>query len=383
LALLLLAAKVQSQKLYCEKVQSYPQIRFSQYFTPSTHFLFQQDTIFHFSAFKVSIFKPGQKKNELDLEKLLSKSQKKMIRPAYSFSYFLSRDTLIIRNQRNVFVFTYNHQRFSLRDHFTLKQKFGDKIYLNHNTIYFYGIYDHFGADFELASGYLAYDLANKKEKVLTFPFQEIAITHLGPNKFIDFSGTSYMICDPLRYRLYMFDLHDQLQDSISLPDSLFKVSPVKDFVTRFDVQKMGTGVVDHLDDMRAYVDTVDRIWMIHYINDSTLYVRLTRNSLRGTNKKGQLFYDHVWLRKDRKWTLIEIKDLNQYDPEKPIGKESLWPYFFPGSKYTCNNGTLYFTCWSSSSDTFPQTINQLSGFDATNRDLVCLKLITFRLKHE
>jgi hypothetical protein len=184
----------------------------------------------------------------------------------------------------------------------------------------------------------------------------------------MDFSENGYVVCDPLRYRLYNYSYTNQLKDSITLSESLFKTSDPARFSKKFDPEKMGSQVVNYLDSMRNYLDTLDRIWMINYIDENTLFVRLTRNSTKAAGKKGQLFYDHLWLKKEDGWHLAQTKDLSNFKIDEAINKENLWPYFFPGSKYIACNGILYYTCWSPYPDSFPQSLKHFSGLDSKDR---------------
>lgn len=371
-----------AQKLRCEQVRNYEQIDFAKYFSLKPNTFFQGDTVLSLSGLRATIFVPHKEKKEIDLGKLLSKSEEKLIQSSYSFHYFYSRDTLVIRNRKSVFLFSMKKGDFKLENVFAFKGKSGDKIYFHNNTIYFFGIYNHHPADDELSSGYLSYDLRSKEEKVFHFPFQAIVLTHLAPNRFMDFSEKSYAVCDPLKYKIYVFDLHNSVKDSLQAPDSLFRFNDLTAFTHRFDRQKIGAGIVNHLDDLRQYMDTLDRVWMINYINDSTLFVRLTRNSTR-KEKQRQQFYDHLWVRKKQGWMLTEIKNIANPDPEKKMQKEDLWPFFLAASNYSCDRGTLYFTCWSTSPETLPQTLNELSGMNATKKDEIFLKVLQFKPTHE
>ena len=377
----LIRLALSGQNLVFEKAVNYSEIGFSKYFKIRPDYCLKGDTLLFFEELKVSVFRPGQKPQQQDLSKELSKSQKALIFPKYEFAYFFSGSLLIARNRNNVFLFDYREKKFRLKQHILLKQKYGRHMYLAGNTLYFYEIYSRNTVSEELGPGFLSYDLEAGTETIHKIPFEHLALTHLAPNQFIDFSQTHYIVCDPLRYRLYEYDLKNQLKDSLSVPDSLFKISDTHRFGKYFNVTKMGNNVVDYLDDMRAYLDTIDRVWMIHYIDENTLFVRLSRNSIKSPEMNAQLFYDHIWVKKHEEWKLVQTKEISSFNTYQTITGKDLWPYFFPGSKYVCYKGSLYYSIWSSAENKFPQEAHHFFGFDSADRSRLSLKLIEFKLK--
>jgi hypothetical protein len=109
--------------------------------------------------------------------------------------------------------------------------------------------------------------------------------------------------------------------------------------------------------------------------------VRLTRNSLNSSEKKRQLFFDHIWQKKEGRWQLIQVKDLRTPDISRDILASDLWPHFFPGSKYTCVNGSLYYSFWGSGTNFFPQNGESFFGFDVKDRQALSLKTIEFKFR--
>lgn len=371
-----------SQSLHFEKINDYEAITFSKYFSIRTDLTFSSDTLLFFNDLKVSLSTPGKQLKIFNLAQELNKRQKANIIPAHGFSYHYSRNFLVLRNKEHVFLFHFNGDKFKFVKQLQLKNKFGDHIYLAGNILYFYSISNYGEHPYFLSSGFLAYDLAQDKEELHTYPFDCLALTHLGPNKFIDFSTSGYIYCDPLNYKLYEFSYDYVPKDTILAPDSVFKASSNKRFNNRFDINKMGVNAVDYLDDIRSYTDTLDRIWMISYLDSNTLFVRLTRNTLLHAEKKeGQLFYDHIWVRHEGKWKLSQVKKVPESNTNDTVEKEQLWPYFLPGSKYLCINGVLHYIIWNSSSVEFPQSMKDFSGFGATNRNQANLKLLKFNVK--
>ncbi|PBQ32585.1 hypothetical protein CNR22_12650 [Sphingobacteriaceae bacterium] len=382
LSILVYGFSVRGQNLICEKIAAYAGIGFSEYFSSSTDPFVSGDTVFMFNQLQVKMF--TQKKTgpvEYDLFKLLNKTQRGYLNSAYKCGYYFSGSKLVVRNRFNVFLFSYTDGKFIFERHLVLKEKYGKNIFMREKTLYFYSIYDHLKIDEELASGYSTFNIETNEETCFTLPFDGIAVTHLAPNKFIDFINEGYVICDPFRYRLRIYSYSNEQKDSINLKEGSFRGIDPAVFSKRFNPENMGIHVVEYLDSMRSYLDTLDRIWMVDYIDENTLFVRLTRNSIRAPGKKGQIFFDHLWTKKEDGWHLSQIKDLSDFKLDEPINQEELWPYFFPGSKYSCENGKLIYTFWSGSSIVFPQTLQKFADMSQHNSKALSLRVLYFKIR--
>jgi hypothetical protein len=316
----------------------------------------------------------------LDLERILSKSDRQLLSEGYPFTYLLDGRMLVVRNGENAFLFDYNNAKVKFKQRIRLSDNRGQGIYMAGNKLYFYGIYNYNKRDSKIPSGFIVYDLVTGEEKKFKILFDYLSLTHIAPNNFLDFTPGGYIVCDPLRYKLYEYDYNNSIKDSIFLPDSLFKVNDTRYFTSLFNSKDVSENPTNYLQSMSAYLDTVDHVWTVNYLDENTLFIRLTRNSLIASNK-GQLFYDHIWVKSNNKWKLTQVKEIYSFRTEKTIEEKDLWPYFFPGSKYTCANGTLYYTVWSSSQNIFPQNAHSFFGFDTDNRSALSLKLIRFKVK--
>jgi len=368
------------QKLSCEKIQNLSGISFAGYFSINPNFLFKGDTLFTFKAFKVSIALENAVKT-FDLSKQLPKKEKQLISEVHDFSYCFSGDQLIIRNKNNIFLFHYTTKKFTFQKSISLVHKYGTNIFKKDNQLYFFNIYNYHPKSENLASGFLKLDLTTGAEEVHELPFGYLAITHLTPQNYLTFTNTGYLVCDPLRYKLYEYDFNNTLKDSIGVPDSLFKTCDVTHFANAFKVEELGSNVSSYLPKMTSYLDSLDRVWIVSYIDENTLFVRLTRNTIKSKEMQGQLFYDHIWVKKNGKWTLTQTKEISSFRTEQTMTEKDLWPYFFPGSKLICSKGILYYTVWSASKNIFPQNANSFFGFDIKDRNALSLKLIQFKVK--
>ncbi len=379
---LLLCTFVHGQNLVWEKTIDYESVTFQEYFYKKNPPVFCGDTLFIFDGLLVDVFVPGQKKpKRYDLNSYLTKKQSQLINSKLSFSHCLSGNNLVIKNGSSVFLFQVEHLKFKLKQQIQLRSKYGSTIFFTNNTLYFYEIYNSYRQPERITSGFLEYNLTTGEERIHPLPFNCLSVTHINPNRFVDFTSKGYILCDPFSYKLYEYDFNHMLKDSISAPDKFFTVSSASRFNEAFPFEKTAANPSSFFEKMNAYLDSTDRIWLINYVDDHTIFIRLTRNSIKTKDQKNQLFYDHVWERKKDGWQLVQVKEISNFNTEQTITEKDLWPHFFPGSKYSCSKGILYYTFWSSSSNIFPQVGTHFFGFDTQDRNKLSLKLIEFKLK--
>lgn len=369
---------INAQSLLCKKISNYSSISFSGTFYKSPQFFFRGDTLVMLDKFKLSLFSPDKQLSSLDLKTTLPKEDQALIQDNYSFNYLLTSNLLVLRNKNHAFLFRFNDGKPVYQQNIRLSENFGNHLYYKDSTLYFYNIYNYHPSDSKLPSGFISYDLKTGTEKQRTLPFEFLALTHMAPNDYIDFTDVGYILCDPLRYKLYEYDFKHTLKDSIVVTDSLFTVSDLTTFKKAFPGKEVAQNTSSFMDAMTTHLDSTDRIWTVNYLDKNTLFIRLTRNSLRSASQ-GQLFYDHIWHREKDGWKLKQVKEISSFNTKQAITEKNLWPYFFPGSKYGCNKGSLYYTIWSSSDNKFPQTAEHFFGFDTKDRTHVRLKLIEFK----
>ncbi len=74
--------------------------------------------------------------------------------------------------------------------------------------------------------------------------------------------------------------MKDEITDSLVASDSIFKASPqIPTFQDQFSVSKISKNAVSYLPDMSSYLNKMDRVWTVNYIDENDLFIRLTRNS--------------------------------------------------------------------------------------------------------
>lgn len=370
-----------AQTLLCKKISNYNSVTFSGNFYKSPHYFFREDTLVVIDKFNLNLFKPNNHICSVDLKESLPKDHKELIQDNYSYNYLLSDNILVIRNKNHAFLFSLNQCKAVYKQTITLSENHGKHIYFKDSTLYFFSIYNYHPNDSGLPSGFISYNLRNGKEEQKPLPFEFMPLTHMAPNDFIDFTTTGYVLCDPLRYKLCEYDFNHRLKDSIVITDSLFTTSHVSTFKTSFPTRDVSQNTSSFMDAMTAQLDSTDRIWTVNYLDQNTLFVRLTRNSLRQTTTQGQLFFDHIWCREKDGWKLKQVKEISGFNTKQVVTEKDLWPYFFPGSKYNCSRGSIYYTVWSSSENNFPQSAERFFGFDTKDRSTLRLKLIEFKLE--
>ena len=376
--LVLLSVLIKAQSLLCKKISNYTDVTFTGHFYKSPHICHRGDTLVVIDKFNLSLFTPDKYICSLDLKTRLPKESKVLIQDSYDCNYLLSGNLLVIRNKNHGFLFHFNRGKTVYKRTISLSENYGKHIHFKDSTLYFYGIYNYHPNDSKLTSGFISYNLITNKEEVTTFPFDFLPLTHMAPNNFMDFSDKGYIVCDPLRYKLYEYDFKHVLRDSITIADSSFNTSAISTFTSTFKSKDFSYNATSYLDALTTHLDSTDRIWMVNYLDDNTLFVRLTRNSLRSP-AQGQLFYDHIWYREKEGWKLKQVKEISSFNTKCIITEKDLWPYFFPGSKYSCSNGSVYYTIWSSSDNRFPQNAEHFFGFDTKDRTNLRLKLIEFK----
>lgn len=195
----------------------------------------------------------------------------------------------------------------------------------------------------------------------------------------MDMDRSGYLVCDPLFYRIDLYDLNDQLCDSIIAPDTAFTRSSSIKFERQFNALEIANDPSPHLPELADYLSEIDRIWTVNFIDKNTIFVRLSRNSLNKTKDRRQQLFDHVWKKTNGLWRLVVIKEIADLNSSSFLNsKNDLWPYFVPGSKFFFQNGYLYHSFWSSSSSELPQSVGDFYGATEINKEKLRLKVVTF-----
>lgn len=369
------------QNLSCTKISPYSSISFKDHFSNRPTFLFEEDTLVICNRFTLQLFTQTREVKRIDLTEGLSSADRTQIAENYPCIYSLRDGRLIIRNKNNAFIYAYCTDQVKFIKRISLRQNHCKHIYQKGDLIYFFGIYNYHKRDCPIPSGFTCYDLKTGEEEEFAIPFENLALSHLAPGEFIDFSNRGYIVCDPLRYTLYEYDFNQALRDSIVVPDSVFSRPKTSSFSHMFPSEKVSQNPSAYLEGMTTYLDTLDRVWSVNYLDENTLFVRLTRNSIRPKEMKVQLFYDHLWQKQNGKWKLIELKEISSFQTKEVISQKELWPYFFPGSKYSCGNGSLYYTHWSAGNNSLPQVAESFFGFDVKDRNQLRLQVLEFKLR--
>jgi hypothetical protein len=373
---------VGAQQLMCEKIVNYPALRFTEHFKTNSSFFVLEGRPLTVDQLTVIRLSDKAQVKVQDLSKELNKGVRKKIDVRYDFEYFLSKDILIVKNRNLILLFDFKDNKFRFNRAITLNLKYQNTIFLEDTTLFIYGVYNNPKRDERFQCGVLSYNLNTNKEELKEIPFKYLSLTHMRPNKFIDFNHNGYLVCDPFTYKIYEYNFNHQLRDSIYPNDSLFTVAKDPEyFSVLYKPEDLQPSPADHFGSMTNYLNGIDRIWTANYLDDSTLFVRLTRNSLNRPEKKSQLFYDHIWIRKDGSWKLTQVKEISSFRTEQTITANDLWPYFFPGSKMVFDSGILYYLVWSPAENKFPQTAHDFFGFSTSDRNKLSLKVIEFKVK--
>lgn len=369
------------QNLAFKKISSYPSISFKDHFSGKSTFYFGEDTLLLCNRFTLHLFTTAKEVKRFDLIEELGSADKNQIAENYPCVYSLANQRLIIRNKNNAFIYDYRPDRVKFIKRISLRENHTKHIYQRGDVLYFFAIYNYHKRDCSIPSGFTTYDLKTGKEEEHPLPFENLALSHLAPNEFIDFSKNGYIVCDPLRYTLREYDFNQTLRDSIVAPDSTFTRQKTQTFSNLFPYEKVSQNPSTYLEGMMAYLDTLDRVWSVNYMDENTVFVRLTRNTLRPKGMNVQLFYDHLWQKQNGKWKLVQVTEISSFQTKEVISQKELWPYFFPGSKYSCGNGSLYYTYWSAGNNSLPEVAEHFFGFDVKDRSQLHLQLLEFKLR--
>jgi hypothetical protein len=370
-----------SQNLILEKITSYPSLKFDDYYNNQFSYHFRGDTLFLIDGFNITVANANSKIKILDLNKLLTKDLKNKIDKRYSYEYYFKGSYLIVKNRGNIFVFTYLNNEFAFQRSYFLSRKYGNNIYIYGDKIILSELYNHHPKSECFSSGYLELDLNAGTEKMTNLEFKYIGLTHFGSNKFLDFTAKGYLLADPFTYKIYEYDFDNNLRDSLSAPDTAFKVSDnLKYFSDNFSPEKLSDSPASHFSKINDFLSNIDRIWSVNYLNDTTIYVRLARNSLNPPDKKKEMMFDHIWRKSKNHWELIQSKSLIVTTLKNNINRKDLWPDFFLGTKIYFDNGYLYHVIWNATENIFPQKGESFYGFDALDKKNLKLKVLKFKV---
>lgn len=368
------------QKLNLLSITSYTAINYAQNNNYNLKIIIDNNVVYLLDKLNLQIVDSSHQIKSYDLKELLDKNIRQKISPTYGYYYHIQEHHLFINNHYNIFVFELNKNTVAFKKHYQLASDIARNFYLNDSVLITYDIYNYHPEDSDMPSGYRTLNLKTDKQQAFPLPFKYLSLTHKTPNKFLDFSTKGYVLCDPFHYRLVFYNYNNEVVDSVIAPSNAFTVSNhLEEFEKLFPSEKLAKGPVDYFERMNISLAKTDRVWTVNFMDDRTIFVRITRNTQNKPNEKKLLFYDHIWRKITGEWQLIENKNISEIDLKShSISKEDVWPVFIVGSKLHFSDGIIYYTFWGSGSNDFPQSADKFYGFSETDRTKLFLKVIKF-----
>jgi len=381
LLLQFLIAPIKAQKLSFLSVKNYPKISYAENANSEKTYIVYNTRLFVLNEFDVAIIDLNtDEKRTHSLVKLLPKNLSSKISNKWSFYYYISNNKLFIKNFNNIFIFNITENDIQFSTSFIFPKKNQKNMYLRDTILFIYSIYNMFELLGDIPSGYTAIKLKDGSHESVSIPFKYLPLTHIGPNKFIDFNTKGYVVCDPFEYKLFFYDYKNKLIDSLQAPDSSFTASKdLKDFEISFPKVQVSKDPGYYFEKLQSFLQKTDRIWTINFMDDETIFTRITRNTLNSSGGKQEPFFVHIWKKIDNTWRLTQVKNTKEASLNAPeINSSDLWPVFIPGSDILFNNGFLYYLFWGVKSNDFPQPADRFYGFKEPDRNKLFLKVIKF-----
>ena len=370
------------QNLVVTSNNHYFEPKFESFLNPLSHCEVIEKKVYLFQGFKVTCYDSTGKNYEVNLLTILPKKIAQSVDSRYRYTYSIDKNILVVKNTNNLYIFDNSNNRFRFKKKIVLKHPSQDNVFVEAGVIYLYGVYNFHekSLDKSFRSGYLSIDIESEEEKILEIPFEDLVLTHNSPNNFMDFDSQQFLMAEPFTYKIKLFNLNNQVEDSIVANDSSFTVSDkITEFRSLFDPKKVGEGPSDYFESMNQLLMQMDRIWLVYFIDKYTIFVRLTRNSLNRQGENKMRFFDHIWCKSANGWQLRQVRDLDKLFQSETVTSQNIWPLFVPGSKLIFSEMALHYLFWTSTESELPMATKDF--YWPSHEKKPHLKLVKFNLK--
>lgn len=375
--------KISGQEFVFKHASTFTDARLTDFTNPYQTSVLSNNKVFLFNNLTVTVLDTLGQSKKFFLEKEIPAEILKQFDSRYKQSCLMNQSTLIIKNRNMLAILDYNGDSFTFKKSIRLSKAYQDNLMLAGDTLYIFGIYNFHekALDQVMRAGYAKVNLKTGAESSHETPFENLVLTHFSPNKFMDFSGKSYAICDPLRYKIKIYNFRNQLQDSICAPDSVFSTSPkMREFQNKFDPNIVGPNPTSYFEEMYRYLNVMDRVWQISYLDTNVLFVRFTRNSLNAAGSDDQLFFDHIWIHTSMTWKLIKQVNHRQNMIEtSEVNRFNVWPQFVVGSKVIIESNSLNYLFWGAGEPKFQVKPSEFYSPGLNSQPV--LNILTFGIK--
>lgn len=324
----------------------------------------------------------GKVSKSFNLRDYLAHSTIRSFELQNDFVFDVSDSLVVIRNEDMVVSCIYKKDSLLVKRQGKVRSEYGiAATTIVYPKVYFHGIYNLSPKYRGLPAGYLELDLESQNERVKELHFNALALTHFKPNKFLDVGKFGYALAEPFLYKVHLFNFEGLLIDSLACPSEHFKCSDSSSkFATIFNYRDLWGNPAVHFQRIQQYLADKDRLWIMHFVNDTTIFFRVGRNSLKKESDiDAQFLQDHIWVKRKEHWKLTSVTNITDIMIDgDTINEGQLWPYFIPGSKTISKDGYLYYLFWASGDNRLPQKEEQFYGITETDRKNLHLRIIRF-----
>lgn len=339
---------------------------------------FEKDKILCFNQFECLIFKENNKAEKVDLLKTLTKKERRKVSNNYNNQYFYSNDTLLIKSNQHIYVYTKKVLDFKCLMKIKCEESVTN-LYHNNGTIYCYGINNSSSSIKNEELIIFSYNIIKNQSNIYKKQFDYLPLCYFKPNSYIDFHQNIYLTCDPLNYKITFFDKENNCFDSIIPLNNVFdnEKENIKIFSDINFTEQMKKNPSSYFHLLNKKLDKTDRIWIVKFISKDKIFVRFSKNSSNNLNNS-HIFIDHVWYKKNNNWELEIIKQDDNINFNENYNKNELWPYFITGTKIIFSENKINYLIWSQYENINPQTNSEFYGLSNKIREKIILKLIEF-----
>jgi len=252
----------------------------------------------------------------------------------HSKTVTFGNDSFIVHMKEKVFLFVYdkNSKQYRKEKIISVNQQFRHIHYYSGN-LYLYNVYGYHPLDRKsIRCGVMKLSLSDGKTEIHHLPFDWFGCTYVKISNmtYISFYKNHFLLSMGTMYKIYFYNNLFQKTDSLYLND------PEKFIAVREKPKEARkNGEIDFAS-VHAFMKKYSRIWGVHYLNDTTVYV-LYSLPAQGKIKGDFVFIQHVWRKEKGKWELkdefslnLDLEKIQSYSDIKPSGemylkKENAW----------------------------------------------------------
>lgn len=322
---------------------SFPNIRLDQYDDLASAVFLNDWATFITQGHMLHVHEKSGAYFQYNLVGSLPRKLRKQIDKRYPNRYYFRNDTLAMQNNRFVALFTISRKKVTPVFHHQIKSsKLGKEgVHFTGKELVTYGLYNEHPKSDGLRCGMLRIDLKTKHEEIQEFEFNALPLTHLRPNKFLSFNASMYALCDPINYKILIYEIGGKVLDSLSMDSPEFVMTDsLLRYFKKWDSPAYHSAPADKFSELNNAIKDKPRVWVCAMLNASTFFVRVSKPNPGSTI--GFDMIDHVWKKQNGHWAISRSRTVN-FEEHKGSA-DSVYPEFAIGHKLYFDNDLIHYS---------------------------------------